>query len=199
MTILYDSRNSGNGWKVRQLLALLGQPFERRVLNLAQGESRTAEFLRLNPLARIPVLQTAQGLVLRESNAILLHLANATPYLPDDPEGRAEVLQWLFFEQADHLRFFARPRFLVSIARTMAADAPEVLALREQGLKALAAMEAHLATHDYFAAGRYSIADIALYPYTRMAPMGGYDLQPYPRVLAWLDRIGTRPDTIALP
>ncbi|WYX29174.1 glutathione binding-like protein [Achromobacter denitrificans] len=108
-------------------------------------------------------------------------------------------MQWLFFEQFDHLRNFARPRFLVSIARSAAADSPEVLALREQGVKALAVMEAHLAGRDYLAGGAYTIADIALYPYTRLSPMGGYDLQPYPQVRRWLEHIAARPDTIALP
>ncbi|MGE8626869.1 glutathione S-transferase family protein [Achromobacter denitrificans] len=199
MTILYDSRNSGNGWKIRQLLSLLGLPYERRILNLAAGESRTPEFLAINPQARVPVLREADGLVLRESNAILAHLAQGTPYLPGARAARAEVMQWLFFEQFDHLRNFARPRFLVSIARSAAADSPEVLALREQGVKALAVMEAHLAGRDYLAGGAYTIADIALYPYTRLSPMGGYDLQPYPQVRRWLEHIAARPDTIALP
>lgn len=199
MTILYDSRNSGNGWKVRQLLSLLGLPFERKILNLAAGDSRTTDFLAVNPQGRIPVLRDDDGLLLRESNAILIHLAQDTPYLPEDRAMRAEVMQWLFFEQFDHLRNFARPRFLVGIARSAAADAPEVLALREQGAKALAVMEAHLAGRDFLAGGAYTIADIALYPYTRLSPMGGYDLQPYPEVRRWLERIAARPDTIALP
>lgn len=199
MTILYDSRNSGNGWKVRQLLSLLNIPFERQVLDLAGGQARTPAFLALNPLGRIPVLQSADGLVLRESNAILLHLAQGTPYLPEAPAARAEVLQWLFFEQFDHLRYFARPRFLVGIARSAAADAPEVVALREQGTRALAIMEAHLTGRDFLAGGTFSIADIALYPYTSLSPMGGYDLQAYPQVRRWLEGIAARPDTLGLP
>ncbi|HYG42648.1 MAG TPA: glutathione S-transferase family protein [Bordetella sp.] len=199
MMTLYDSRKSGNGWKLRQLLQLLGHQYERRVLDLAAGEARTPEMLALNPLGRIPVLVTDQGMALRESNAILLVLAEGSPYLPTEPAARADVLQWLFFEQYDHLRNFARPRFLVSIARSAAPDAPEVIALREAGVRALRVMDDHLARHEYLAADQYTVADIALYPYTCMAPMGGYDLQPYPHVLAWLSRIGARSDTLALP
>lgn len=199
MLTLYDSRNSGNGWKVRQMLQLLGLPFERRLLDLASGQARTPQQLALNPQGRVPVLLTPDGLTLRESNAILVYLAEGSPYLPDTRAERAEVMQWLFFEQFDHLRNFAWPRFLVAIARSAASDAPQVLALRELGVKALAIMEAHLRDNDYLAAGRYTVADIALYPYTCMAPMGGYDLDPYPCVRAWLARVGARADTIALP
>lgn len=199
MITLFDSRNSGNGWKVRQLLSRLNLPFERQVLNLAKGEARTPAFLAINPLGRVPVVQWDDGFCLRESNAILLHFAKNTALLPSDPQRHSEVMAWLFFEQFDHVRNFARPRFLVSIAKSMGVEAVEVQTLLAQGYKALDVMEAHLAQHAYLVGEQYSIADIALYPYTRMAHMGGYDLHPYPQVRAWLERINGQPGLIALP
>jgi glutathione S-transferase len=126
MLNLYDSRNSGNGWKVRLLLSHLGMPFTRHVLNLAAGEARTPEFLKLNPLARVPVLVLDDGTAVCESNAILLYLAQGSAYLPTDRKVLALVWQWLFFEQYDHLKNFARPRFLISIAKTAAAFGEEI-------------------------------------------------------------------------
>ncbi|HEY9279023.1 MAG TPA: glutathione S-transferase family protein [Eoetvoesiella sp.] len=199
MMTLYDSRYSGNGWKVRQLLSHLQIPFERKELNLALGEARTPELLALNPLARVPVLHLEDGRALRESNAILLYLAHGTPYLPAGADACTEILQWLFFEQYDHLKNFARPRFLVSIAKSASVDSLEVISLLEQGRKALAIMDAHLHGRNYLACDQYTVADIALFPYTAMAPMGGYDLQPYPNVRSWLARVRDQPGSLALP
>ncbi|MGD9944564.1 MAG: glutathione S-transferase family protein [Burkholderiaceae bacterium] len=198
MPILYDSRFSGNGWKVRLLLSQLQRPYERRVLNLAAGDARTPAFLELNPLARIPVLQLDDGSTIRESNAILFHLASGTSLLPAEPRLQAHLLQWLFFEQADHLRYFARPRFLISIARTAAVDDPEVSALRQFGEKALQVMQRQLERAAFIGGDRYSVADIALFPYTSMAGEGGYSLDAYPAILAWLDRVRAQPGFVPL-
>jgi glutathione S-transferase len=193
--ILYDSKLSGNGWKVRILLGNLGRTYERRILNLAAGEAKTPEFLALNPWARVPVLQLDNGVVLRESNAILMHLARDTALFPVSRE--REILEWLYFEQYDHLRFFARPRFIVSIAKTAQAGDAEVEYLRETGSKALERLELQLAGAA-FLAGDYSIADIALFPYTAMAEMGGYDLTKYPHVSGWLERIRAQAGFVTL-
>jgi glutathione S-transferase len=195
---LYDSRLSGNGWKVRILLNQLGLPYKRHVLNLAEGAARTPEFLKLNPLARVPVLVTDQGTAIVESNLILMHLARGSRFLPDDGERHLRVLQWLFFEQFDHLRFMARPRFLVSIAKVADQHREELDYLRGFGTKALDAMEARLARSPYIAGDSYTIADIALFPYTSMAQMGGYDLQPYGAIRAWLHRVEQQPGFIPL-
>jgi glutathione S-transferase len=195
---LYDSRNSGNGWKVRLLLAHLGLRYERHVLNLAEGAARTPEFLKLNPLARVPVLVTDDGYAIVESNAILLHLAAGTPFLPDARDEKLRVLQWLFFEQADHMRFMARPRFLVSIAKVADKHQQEIEYLRGIGAKALAAIEAQLSRTPFMAGERYTIADIALFPYTSMAEMGGYDLQPFPAIRAWVRRVESQPGFVPL-
>jgi len=195
---LYDSRLSGNGWKVRILLNQLGLPYQRHVLNLAEGAARTPEFLQLNPLARVPVLVTDDGTAIAESNVILLHLAQGSRFLPEERGRQLRVLQWLFFEQFDHLRFMARPRFLVSIAKVADQHREELEYLRGFGVKALAAMEAQLARSPYIAGDSYTIADIALFPYTSMAQMGGYDLEPYTATRAWLQRIEQQPGFIPL-
>jgi glutathione S-transferase len=195
---LYDSRLSGNGWKVRILLNQLGLPCRRHVLNLAEGAARTPEFLKLNPLGRVPVLVTDDGVAIAESNVILLHLAQGSRFLPEDREQHLRVLQRLFFEQFDHLRFMARPRFLVSIAKVADQHKEELEYLRGFGAKALDAMEAQLARTPFMAGDSYTIADIALFPYTSMAQMGGYDLQPYAAIRAWLERVEQQPGFIPL-
>src|SRR5690606_37671612 len=120
-----------NGWKVRLLLSHLGIRYVRRSLDLAQGEAKTEAFLKINPLARIPVLVLEDGTPIRESNAILLFLAQGAGYLPESAVDRARVMQWLFFEQHDHLRYFARPRYLVSIAKVGDEYAAEIEGLRQ--------------------------------------------------------------------
>jgi glutathione S-transferase len=198
MIILYDSRLSGNGWKVRLLLSHLQIGYERRSLNLAQQEAKTPEFLRLNPLARIPVLVLEDGTPIRESNAILLYLAQGTRYLPTSSIGQAQIMQWLFFEQYDHLKYFARPRYLVSIANVADTCFDEIEGLRRVGQKALMEMERQLTQTPFLTGDSYTIADIALFPYTSMAEMGGYDLQAYPAVQQWLQRVRMQAGFISL-
>lgn len=193
MIRLYDSRLSGNAWKVRLLFKHLGIRYERKTLDLAKGEARTPELLALNPLARIPVVVLQDGRALFESNAILLHFSEGTPLLPVDAYQRAQVFQWLFFEQYDHVRYLARARFLVAIAKKGAEAAEEVAALRAMGEKALQAMERHLGPRAFFVGERSTAADYALFPYTSMATEGGYDLGPSPAVRAWLERMRAEP------
>ncbi|HMN79649.1 MAG TPA: glutathione S-transferase family protein [Burkholderiaceae bacterium] len=198
MLTLYDSRLSGNGWKVRLLLSFLRKPYQRRVLNLAEGATRTPEFLELNPLARVPVLVLDDGSPIIESDAILVHLARGTPWLPDDALAATRVLQWLFFEQYDHLKYLARPRFVVSIARTADQFADELAYLRPFGRKALQALNDQLQRTPFLTGDSCTIADIALYPYTSMAEMGGYDLGALPAVQRWLQRFSDQPDFVPL-
>jgi glutathione S-transferase len=189
---LYDYLESGNGYKVRLLLHQLGLPFERVELDLLQGATRTPEFLRLNPNGRIPLLQLEDGSCLAESNAIQWYLAEGTPFLPDDRLGRAQALQWMFFEQYSHEPYIAVLRFWTHAGR-LAEKAAEVPERRERGLAALGVMERELAGRDWFAGGRYSIADIALYAYTHVAHEGGFDLGPYPALRRWLERVRAQP------
>ena len=195
---LFDNLDSGNGYKVRLLLAQLGRPYEWTNLDLDAGASRTPEFLKRNPNGRIPTLELDDGTHLAESNAILYYLADGTPLLPIDRLGRAQVLQWMFFEQYSHEPFVATPRFIVKHlppGHARYAELPERLA---KGRAALAVMETHLAERTFFVAERYTIADIALYAYTHVAHEGGHDLSPYPSVRAWLARVGAQPRYVEL-
>lgn len=193
MIRLYDSMLSGNAWKVRLLFGRLGIRYERTTLDLAKGDARTPEFRAVNPLGRVPAVQLEDGRALFESNAILLHFSEGTPLLPADSYARAKVFQWMFFEQYDHVRYLARPRFLITVAKLGAHATEEAAALRAIGTKALTTMEQHLETHRFFVGAHSTVADYALFPYTCMMREGGYDNALYPAVQAWLDRMKAEP------
>lgn len=193
MLKLYDSAISGNCYKVRLLLHLLDLSFERIAVDVNGPAPRPDELLRLSPTGSVPLLVFEDGRALPESNAILWHLAQGTPYLPDDAAGRTETLRWLFFEQNAHEPRIAVNRNLI-VYRKVAEHLPEVIEFnRVRGEAALGAMERHLSDHAFFAAGRYTIADIALYGYTHVADEGGFDLGRYPAVVAWLARVREQP------
>jgi glutathione S-transferase len=197
MLKLYDFLESGNGYKVRLLLHQLDVPFERIELDITRGQTRTPEFLARNRNGRIPVLELEDGTALAESNAIQFYLAEGTPFLPAGRIERAQVLQWMFFEQYSHEPYVAVVRFWCHTGE--AEKRPEeVAARRARGYDALAVMEDRLHHRDWFAAGRYTIADIALYAYTHVAHEGGFDLAPYPAVNAWLARVRSQPRHIPI-
>jgi glutathione S-transferase len=193
MLTLYDYLPSGNGYKVRLLLSQVGLPFKLVQKDIQRGETRTGEFLALNPNGRIPVLRLDDGRCLPESDAILFYLAEGTRFLPDDRFARADVLRWMFFEQYSHEPYVAVARawrHLFDLTPERAARLPEKM---EGGYAALGVMEGHLRTRRWFVADRYTIADIALYAYTHVADEGGFDLGPYPAVRAWLARVAAEP------
>jgi len=195
---LFDYLDSGNGFKVRLLLAQLGMQYEWTNVDIDKGETRTPEFLKRNPNGRIPTLLLDNGTYLAESNAILWYLAEGSRFVPATQLGRAQVLQWMFFEQYSHEPFVATPRY---ICRHFPADHPrraELPARLEKGHAALRVMEGHLATRQFFVNDRYGIADIALYAYTHVAPDGGLDLAPYPKVREWLARVAAQPHYVQL-
>jgi glutathione S-transferase len=199
MLRLHDNLTSGNGYKVRLLLGQLGVPFERIEYDVDKRETRTPEFLARNPNGRIPVLELEDGTFLAESDAILWYLAEGTPFLPADRRQRAEVLQWMFFEQYSHEPNIATVRYWIThaipVTPLMEVSTP---AKRALGAAALAVMEGHLATREFFVGDSYSIADIALYAYTHVAGEGGFDLAPYPNVRAWLARVAAQPRHIPI-
>jgi glutathione S-transferase len=197
MLRLHDYLESGNGYKVRLLLHQLGIAFERVEHDILRGETRTPAFLARNPNGRIPVLELEDGTWLAESNAIQWYLAEGTPYLPDDRLARAQVLQWMFFEQYSHEPYIAVLRFWTHSGR-LAEKAAEVPERRERGYQALAVMERQLASRDFFVAGRYTIADIALYAYTHVAHEGGFDLDGFPAVRRWLERVRAQPGHVPI-
>ncbi len=193
MLTLYDFAPSGNGYKVRLVLAQLGRPFRRIEVDLLAGATRTADFLAINPDGRIPVLVLEDGTALAESNAICWYLAEGSPLLPDDPLERAQVLRWMFFEQYSHEPNIAVLRFwhhLPAMTPLQQAQEPE---RRAKGEAALAVMQTHLVARDWFVGDRPSLADIALYAYTHVAEEGGFDLAGYPAVAAWLARVAALP------
>ena len=193
MLRLYDYLASGNGYKVRVILRLLGMPFERVEVDIVRGESRTAEFLAKNPEGRIPVLRLEDGTHLFESNAILCYLAEGTAYLPQERLARAQVLQWMFWEQYSHEPNVATVRHWVAHLGVPEEKRALLEQKRALGVRALSVMECHLEGRAFFAAERFTVADIALYAYTHVAPEGGFDLAPFSRVRAWLDRVKDRP------
>jgi glutathione S-transferase len=199
MLRLHDNLTSGNGYKARLLLAQLGLPYQRIEYDIDHRETRTPAFLQKNPNGRVPVLELEDGTFLAESNAILWYLAEGTRFLPDDRRQRAEVLQWMFFEQYSHEPNIATVRFWIThavpVTPLIEISTP---AKRAQGVAALGVMEGHLAQRTFFAGDRYSIADIALYAYTHVAGEGGFDLAPFPNVRAWLARVAAQPDHVPI-
>ncbi|HEV7431672.1 MAG TPA: glutathione S-transferase family protein [Steroidobacteraceae bacterium] len=198
MLELHDYMDSGNGYKIRLLLAQLGLPYRHIEVDIMRGESRTAKFLAINPNGRIPVLGLGDGQYLTESDAILWYLAEGTDYLPSERYARAQVLQWMFFEQYSHEPYVATPRYIM---RHLAADDPRRAELPQRlagGRAALTVMETHLREREYFVSDRYTIADIGLYAYTHTAEDGGLELAPFPRVRAWLDRVAAQPRYVGL-
>lgn len=197
MLRFYDFNESGNGYKVRLLLSHLQIPHERIEMDILRGETRTPEYLALNPNGRIPLLLFEDGRTLAESNAILFFLAENTPYWPEDSFLRAEVMQWMFFEQYSHEPYIAVVRFW-TFAGELAAHEAELPERRRRGEAALDVMEKQLSSRDFFVGDRYSIADIALYAYTHVAHEGGFNLSGRPNVTKWLTRVASQPGAVAI-
>jgi glutathione S-transferase len=198
MLTIYGMADSGNCYKVRLAAEQLRIPYRWVEVNSAKGETRTPEFLARNANGKVPTLGLEDGTFLPESNAILNYLAEGTPLLPAERLPRARVLQWMFFEQYSHEPYVAVARYIL---RYLPPDTPrraELPRLHERGYQALGVMEQHLAREPYFAAGRYTIADIALYAYTHCAADGGFDLGRVPAVQRWLERVRGQPGHVAL-
>jgi len=198
MFTVYGMADSGNCYKVKLALEQLGKPYRWVEVDSTRGETRSKEFLARNPNGKVPTLQLEDGTYLPESNAILYYLAEGTPLLPADKLGRARALQWMFFEQYSHEPYIAVAR---SILRYQPPESPrraELPRLQERGNQALAVMEQHLSRNPFFAGTGYSVADIALFAYTHVAADGGFDLERYPAVSAWLARVRAQPKHVPL-
>ena len=199
MYTLYSMQRSGNCYKVRLALAQLGLPYRVIDVDILKGDSRTPEFLAMNPSGRVPVLEVAEGRYLSESNAILWYIAGGTPLAPDDRIDRSTALQWMFFEQNSLEPYLGAAFFwltLVKGGRELQMHALEDW--MEKGYQAFGVMEKHLATNDFFAAGHYTIADIALYGYTHVAGEGGFNLDNFPQVNAWMGRVAALPGHVTI-
>ncbi|MBF0280245.1 MAG: glutathione S-transferase family protein [SAR324 cluster bacterium] len=189
MMRLYEMPDSGNCYKVRLILTQLGQDFERIHTDILKKESRTADFLKKNPNGRVPLLEIEENVFLPESNAILWYLAEGSQFVPEDRLGRAQVLQWMFFEQYSHEPYIATSRFWITLLNAEEEYKEEIEKRKAQGYAALDVMESHLSHQEFFVGNRYSIADIALYAYTHVAHEGRFDLTGFPQIKKWLKRI----------
>ncbi|MBU3058388.1 glutathione S-transferase family protein [Pseudomonas indica] len=195
---VYGDYRSGNCYKVKLMLNLLGQPYEWVPVDILKGETRTPEFLEKNPNGKIPVLELDDGSCLWESNAILNFLAEGTEFLPTEPRLRTQVLQWQFFEQYSHEPYVAVARFIKLYLGLPEERRAEFEEKRKGSYKALDVMERQLLRTPYLVGDRYSIADVALYAYTHVAHEGDIDLQGYPAICAWMDRVASYPRHVTM-
>ena len=195
--LLYDSPVSGNCYKVRLLLGHLGVDYERHGMDVVNRSNRAEVLGELNPALRVPTLVLDDGRPLAESNAILWYFGEGTEYVPEGRFERAQVLQWLFFEQYSHEPYIAVLRFWLGWAPEPPSE-QEVEAKRKGGEAALRAMESHLSTRRFLVAERYTIADIALYAYTHVAGEADFELSEYPAVSGWLDRVAGQPGHVPI-
>ena len=200
MPILHNMQISGNCYKVRLAARQLGIGLTLMEYRLGSGRTRQPEFLAKNPIGRVPLLELEDGRFLAESGAILFYLAEGTKLMPTESWGRAKMLEWMFFEQYEHEPYIAVARRWLGYESKEALEAKRALIpeWHAKGNAALGVMENHLKKQDWLAGGRYSIADIALYGYTHVAHEGGFDLSRYPAVTAWLKRVASEPNHIAL-
>jgi glutathione S-transferase len=199
MYTLYSMQRSGNSYKARLALAQLDIPYRLVEIDILKGESHTPEFLAKNPNGQVPLLEVAPGRYLAESNAILWYIAGGTPLAPEDRIGRAEALQWMFFEQHSLEPNIGAAYFwlaLVKGGRDLQQHALEDW--MEEGNRALGVMEKHLALNDFFVDTGYTIADIALYAYTHVTHQCDYDLTAFPAIRAWLERVVNEPGHVAM-
>ena len=199
MLTLYSQQDSGNCYKPRLLMALLRIAFRLEDVDCMAGATRHPEFLAKNLNGKVPLLAFPDGRMLAESNAMLLHLAEGTGYIPADKFDRAKMYEWLFFEQYSHEPAVAVRRSLLVYPQRRAQATPDRLAaLLDAGNRAFQVMEQRLSTAAWLAGDSYSIADTALYAYTHMADSGGYDLHPFPGIVGWLDRVAGQPGHVPI-
>src|SRR6266568_111199 len=199
MYTLYSMQRSGNSYKVRLALARLGIQYRRVEIDILQGESRTPEFLAKNPNGQVPLLEVAPNRHLAESNAILWYVAGGTALAPEDRMDRADAMQWMFFEQHSLEPNIGAAYFwlaLIKGGRDLQRHALEDW--MENGYRSFGVMEMHLGKHLYFAAGRFTIADIALYAFTNLANQCDFELARYPAIRAWLARVEAEPGYVAM-
>lgn len=199
--ILHEYAPSGNCYKIRLTAAHLGLKLERKNYDIMKGETRTPEFLRdVNANGRIPVLQDGDRF-LTESNAICFYLANGSKLIPDGHYDQADMLRWMFWEQYSHepnvatLRFWLR---YVGIESLSEAQRIQLIGKRENGLAALALMDQHLDSRKWFVADQFSLADICLFAYTHLADEADFDLEAYPDIIRWMERIMLMPEHVGL-
>jgi glutathione S-transferase len=196
---LYDYLPSGNGYKVRLVLRQLGLPYELVELDIKHGATRTPEFLAKNPNGRIPLLEIPGRGFLAESHAILWYLAEGSALVPTDPLDRARMWQWMCFEQYSLEPNIGTARFwIASLGRSEAELGEKLEEKRRSGHAALAVLEQGLTGREFLVGDRYTLADVALYAYTHVAPEGGFALDAYPAIRAWCARVAAQPGHVPI-
>jgi glutathione S-transferase len=196
---VYGMAASGNCWKAAQILRLTGREFRWVETDGNAGETRTPEFLAINPAGKVPAVVLDDGAVLTESNAILLHFGEGTHWLPAPGMVRTRVHEWLFFEQYSHEPYIAVARNIISWRRQADLYAERLNESWARGAEALGLMERRLSGHDWLAGDAPSVADLALFAYTHRADEGGFELARWPGVEAWVVRVAELPGIAMLP
>ena len=196
---LYDYLPSGNGYKVRLVLRQLGLPYELVELDIKRGETRTPEFLAKNPNGRIPLLEIPGRGFLSDSHAIISYLAEGSRLVPSDALDRGRMWQWMCFEQYNLEPNIGTARFwIASLHKSEQELGEKLIEKRRNGHAALGVLEAGLAGREFLVGGRYTLADIALYAYTHVAPEGGFALDAYPAIRAWCARVAAQPGHVPI-
>ena len=199
MITVYGMAISGNCWKVAQILRLTGHAFSWVETDTTRGDTATPAFLALNPQGEVPVVVLADGAVLTQSNAILAHFAEATPWLPPPGLLRTRALAWMFWEQYSHEPYIAVARNLITYRGQRESQAARLAVCAERGRKALGVMEQRLAGHDWLTDHGPCVADLALFAYTHVADEGAFDLAETPGVQRWVTAMTALPGVECLP
>jgi glutathione S-transferase len=198
MLRLWGQEASGNCYKVKLLATQLGTPLEWVRVDVTNGDTRTPAFLAMSAAGQVPLLRCDDGSFLAESGAILWYLGDGSRFVPGEPLARARLLQWMFFEQYRIEPNIATSRYWILLLNQAERYRDQLAAKRGPGLAALAVMESHLGGADFFPGARPSLADIALYGYVHVAHEGGFALDAFPRIRAWLARVAAEPGHIGM-
>lgn len=198
MVTVYGDMKSGNCYKVKLVLALLGIPYRWQAVDILKGETQTADFLAKNPLGKLPLLELEDGRCLSESNAIMGFLAADSALIPTDEFAKAKMYQWLFFEQYSHEPYVAVARFIQLYLGLPEARLEEYKAMQVKGYRALDVMEQQLASSSFMIGEQFTLADIGLYAYTHVAHEGGFDLSHYPKISGWLTLVSQQAEFVAM-
>jgi glutathione S-transferase len=198
LNTLFGNLDSGNVHKVQMILARIGEPYRRVDVAQTRNEPRDEKFLAINPMGKVPAVLRRDGRVMTESGAILYYFSQGTPLWPADADARTEVLRWMFFEQYSHEPSLAVMRYLRHFVDDPGLHAGRVAELEPKGRHALSVMESRLGDNEWLAADACTIADYALYPYTRTADSVGLPIAEFPGIEQWLARVEAQANFIPL-
>jgi glutathione S-transferase len=191
---IYVTQGSGNNIKPMMVVSQLGLPCNTQYIDVLSGQTRSDEYLAINPLGVVPFMVLPDGTGLGESNAIAWYLAEGSRLMPDTALARAQAIRWMHFEQTKLEANISPVRLFTHILPDMAKDHAERIPVwREEGNAALAVLDAYLGDREFITDYGYSVADIAVFGYTHLADEGGFELDSYPAVSAWLQRVKSQP------